>query len=316
MLSLFRRDGNAFELQAVGEGWSPPEDAIWLDLKEPTREEELAVEKALGLDLPTRDEMADIEPSSRLYQDCGATFMTATLLARSETGPTAAPVTFVLVRGLLVTIRYMDLRAFAIFGERAPDSHVISGTAAMLGLLDTVVERLAEILEQTGASVEEASRSVFQRPRGGKFEPLLTELAKAQSVTSMTRTSLLSLSRLTSFAALAPEIGEDADCKAHLRTLQRDAQSLTEHAAFLSSHISFLLDAALGLINIEQNGIIKWFSVYAVIFLPPTLLASIWGMNFRHMPELDWRFGYPVALLCMVIAAVVPLIWFKRRGWL
>jgi magnesium transporter len=318
MLNILRRGAAGFESLSPGDGWRLPEDAVWLDLKSPTKEEEHAVEAALGVDLPTREEMAALEPSSRLYQDAGATFMTATLLAHSEDSdlPYPAPVTFVLVRGLLVTIRYDDLRAFSIFAGRAPSSDLSSGTAALLGLLDAIVERLAGRLEATGTAVEQSSASIFHRPQAGDFRPVLTELARAQSVTSLVRGSLASLGRELSFAALAQEIAADAECLAHLRSLQSDAQTLTEHAGFQSSHIAFLLDAALGLINIEQNGIIKFFSVVAVVFLPPTLVASIYGMNFKLMPELDWRLGYPMALAMMVASAVLPLLWFKRRGWL
>jgi magnesium transporter len=316
MLNLLRREARGFETQAAAPGWAPPADAIWIDLLRPTRDEELAVESALGVDLPTPEEMGQIEPSSRLYQENGTTFMTATLLARSQEAPAAAPVTFVLVKGLLVTIRYDDLRAFQVFADRAPQAEATSGAAVLLALLDAIVERLAQVLEDTGERVETASRTIFGRPQGGAFEPLLTALARAQSVTSMARNSLVSLGRALSYAGLAHEIARDPDCMAHLTSLQHDVQSLTEHAGFQSSHISFLLDAALGLINIEQNGIIKFFSVYAVVFLPPTLLASIWGMNFHHMPELDWRFAYPAALLLMAVSAVVPLWWFRRKRWL
>lgn len=316
MLNVLRRGAQACDAQSPAEGWRPPEDAVWLDLQTPTKAEELAVEAALGLDLPTREEMADLEPSSRLYQEDGATFMTATLLARSGTGPAPVPVTFVLAKGVLVTIRYDELRAFSVFAERAPQLGAASGTAALLGLLDAVIERLAELLEQTTDQVSTASGGIFNRPASGDFQPLLTELARAQSITALVRLSLLSLARLLSFAALAPEIASDPECEAHLKSLQSDAQSLTEHSGFQSTHISFLLDAALGLINIEQNGIIKFFSVIAVIFLPPTLVASIYGMNFHHMPELDWPLGYPMAIVMMVASAVLPLWWFKKRGWL
>jgi magnesium transporter len=317
MLNLLRRDVRCFQTEVPGEGWRPGPDVVWVDLLNPTREEELAVEAALGLQLPTPEEMAHLEPSSRLYQEDGATFMTATLLTHTtEAAPATAPVTFVLAKGLLVTLRYDQLRAFSIFADRARDGEVSSGTSALLGLLEAIVERLAQILDGTGARVEAASVAIFQRPSAGNFRPLLTDLSRAQSVTSMTRNTLVSLVRLLNFAALAQEIAGDPDCQAHLTSLQRDAQSLTEHASFQSSHISFLLDAALGLINIEQNGIIKFFSVVAVVFLPPTLVASIYGMNFHNMPELDWRLGYPMALGLMVASAVLPLWWFKRRGWL
>ncbi len=318
MLRLLRHGAAGLETLSPADGWRPPEDALWLDLMAPTREEELAVEAALGLELPTREEMAEIEPSSRLYQVSGATFMTATLLARrddDDQGRSNAPVTFVLAKGMLITIRYDALRAFDLFAERAQGLGVASGTAVLFNLLDAVVERLADLLEHTGENVEKVSSAIFRRPKGGQFEALLTELARAQSLTSMTRNSLVSLARLFSFAALAQEIAGDAECLAHLRTLQRDGQSLTEHAGFQSSHIAFLLDAALGLINIEQNGIIKFFSVAAVILMPPTLVASVYGMNFHNMPELAWPFGYPMALSMMAISAIVPILWFKRRGW-
>ena len=316
MLRLLRRGAAELEAVAAADGWRPPEDALWLDLLTPTRAEELTVEKALGVELPTREEMAEIEPSSRLYQADGATFMTATLLARQpDDRRIDAPVTFVLVKGLLVTIRYNELKAFDLFAERAHGLGVETGTVAMFNLLDAAVERLADVLEHTGAEVEKVSASIFARPKGAQFEALLTDLARAQSLTSKTRNSLVSLARLFSFAALAHEIADDADCRTHLRSLQRDGQSLTEHAGFQSSHIAFLLDAALGLINIEQNGIIKFFSVAAVILMPPTLVASVYGMTFHHMPELAWRFGYPMALSLMALSAIGPILWFKRRGW-
>ncbi len=315
MLNLLRRGAPGFDLQPPSVGWRPPEDAIWLDLLNPTREEELAVEASLGLELPTAEEMAALEPSSRLYQEAGATFMTATLLSHSDVGPKTAPVTFVVAKGLLVTIRYAELRAFSIFAERAPAAGLGSGASALMGLLDAVIQRLAEVLESQGERVEAASAAIFNRPTNKQFEGLLTELARAQSLTSMTRTCLVSLARLLSYATLAAEIASDPDCSVHLKSLQSDGQSLTEHASFESSHIAFLLDAALGLINIEQNGIIKIFSVMAVIFMPPTLVASIYGMNFHHMPELSWPFGYPMAIGMMVLSAIVPVLWFRKRGW-
>jgi magnesium transporter len=315
MLYLLRRGAQAIEEASPAEGWTPPPDTVWIDLLRPTRAAELVVERALGLEVPTREEMAEIEPSSRLYQADGATFMTASLLARREDRRADAPVTFILVRGMLITIRYDDLRAFTLFAERAPALGIASGSAALLGLLDAVVERLADLLEHAGEEVEQVSDAIFRRPKGAEFEALLTDLARAQSLTGKARASLVSLARVFSFAALAQEIAADRECTAHLRTLQRDGQSLAEHAASQAGHIQFLLDAALGLINIEQNGIIKFFSVAAVVLMPPTLVASIYGMNFHHMPELAWPFGYPMALSLMFLSAALPFLWFKRRGW-
>src|SRR5512140_12127 len=167
MLKLLRRGAPGLEVLTAAASWRPPQDALWLDLLSPSREEELAVESALGVELPTREEMAEIELSSRLYQAHGATFMTATLLARRDgEGRTDAPVTFVLANGLLITIRYAELRAFDLFAERAQSLGVASSSSCLFNLLDAVVERLADLLERTGESVEAVSSAIFARPKG------------------------------------------------------------------------------------------------------------------------------------------------------
>jgi len=317
MLNLLRRSARGFATEPAGVDWRPGDDIIWIDLISPTPEEERAVEGAYGIDLPTREEAAHLEPSSRLYQENGATFLTATLLARAdEPHPVATQVTFVLIDGVLITVRYEPLKAFSIFAQRCAHVQVSDGGEAALELLDAIVERSAEVLEQQSSLVHETSVAIFNRPPSTAFGPLLTDLSRAQSITSMARKSLVSLSRLASFAALAPEFQKDSERRTHLTTIQHDIQALTEHSSFTSGHISFLLDAALGLINIEQNSIIKFFSVVAVVFLPPTLVASIYGMNFDVMPELHWIVGYPWALLLMVVSGVAPFVWFKKKGWL
>ena len=316
MLNLLRRGARGFVSQPVSSDWKLAEDAIWIDLIDPSEDEELAVEQAFGLDLPTREEIKHLEPSSRLYQEQGATFLTATLLAKAQDPhPITTPVTLVLARDVLITIRYVDLKAFTIFAQRCAHSPVNNGGEAALELLDAIVERAAEVLEEESNLVHETSVEIFNRPPSNAFGRLMSDLARAQSLTSMQRKSLVSLSRLSSFAALAPEFQKDDSRRSHLTSIQHDIQALTEHSSFTSGHISFLLDAALGLINVEQNGIIKFFSVVAVVFLPPTLVASIYGMNFDLMPELHWRLGYPWALALMVISGVAPYVWFKRKGW-
>jgi magnesium transporter len=320
MLKLIRRGATAFEtIVAPGADWRLAENAVWIELIDPTRQEELAVEAALGLQLPTREEMNEIEVSSRLYQEDGAVFLTATVLTKSDSDmPAAAPITFVLTGQRLVTIRYVEPRAFAAFSaqaERQPNL-CTSGAQVLLGLLDAIVDRTADILEHAAAEVETASRAIFRQPRSGGFEPILTQLGRSQVVTAKARDSLVSLARLISYVTLADQMEADPDFRSHLKSLQRDAQALTDHAGYLSGNITFLLDAALGLINIEQNAIIKIFSVASVVFLPPTLVASVYGMNFEHMPELKWLHGYPIALALMVLSMLVPLWWFRKKGWL
>jgi magnesium transporter len=319
MLKLYRRGDKGSELLLPADlvGWTLPADLVWIDLEQPSRDEELAVEAALGVALPTAEEMAQIELSSRLYQEDAATVLTATLLARSESDrPETTAATFVLAKGVLVTLRDRPLKAFQVYGQRfGQEGSAESGAGALMGLLDAVVERLAEVLERGDAQVQASSDAIFDRPRGAAFEPLLTGLARTQSATSLARSSLVSLSRATSFAGLAREIAAEAACQAHLTSIQHDIQALTEHSSHLSSHVAFLLDAALGLINIEQNGVMKIFAVATLVLMPPTLVGAVYGMNFEHMPELHWRFGYPMALAVMLISGVAPLVWFRRKGW-
>jgi magnesium transporter len=323
MLKILRAGASGFEpapeFAAAGDAWTLPADAVWIDLYRPTRDEELRVEKALGLALPTREDMLEIEPSSRVYQDNGATVMTALVLYNTTTeAPAAEPITFVLTQERLVTIRYIEPKSFGLFAAQAArQPSLCPGAAdAFLGLIEAVVDRTADLIERTAAEVEELSTTVFAQRRPDQYRDVLTRLGRAQNINAKVRDSLVSLARLASFATLAHSIEGSREHRDRLGTISRDVQSLLDHDSFLAGNISFLLETSLGLINIEQNAIIKIFSVAAVAFLPPTLIASVYGMNFEFMPELDQRWGYPMAVVLMVVSAVAPLIWFRRKGWL
>jgi magnesium transporter len=235
-----------------------------------------------------------------------------------------APVTFVLANARLVTVRYHDPRAFQSFPAQAQraDLGCSDGEGVLIALLEAVVDRLADILERIAADVDGLSRTVFQnegaRPQKARdFQEVLRGLGRKGDLNSKVRDSLMTLDRLTGFLANVQVLRRaEKQGRAKLKTLGRDIASLNDHSGFLAQKITFLLDATLGLIGIEQNAIIKIFSVAAVVFLPPTLVASIYGMNFDHMPELDWLLGYPAALALMVVSAVLPYLFFKRRGWL
>ena len=302
------------------------EEAVWVDLLNPTQEEEKKVERALKFNVPTREEQQEIEASSRLYQENGAYFMTATLLYTTEQGdPRTTPATFILAGQRLVTVRYAEPRAFPIFVARCnrTETDLKSGPAVLIGLLETIIDRLADFIERLQAEVEGLSHSIFE-PKGGgvasrqrRFDVLLRAIGREGEITSKARESAHSLGRLLTFLIhAANERKEGKPLQARIRTAARDVTSLTDYATFLSGKIIFLLDATLGSINIQQNDIIKIFSVAAVVFLPPTLIASIYGMNFHFMPELSWWFGYPLAIALMILAAVLPYLYFKRRGWL
>ncbi|MER9709083.1 magnesium/cobalt transporter CorA [Mesorhizobium sp. M0213] len=299
---------------------------VWVDLLSPTKEEETTIETWLGIAVPTREEMEEIEISSRLYVEDGAYFMTAILPAQTEVNdPLMSPVTFVLAGSRLITVRYHEPKAFKTFPLRAEKvaTGCTSGDTILIGLLEAIVDRLADILERAGRDVEAISRDIFEArstkvsKRNRDFQELLKGIGRKEDLASSVRDSLISLQRLAGFLAHASTQSRmSKDTRARIKTLSRDVLSLADHATFLSQKISFLLDATLGMISIEQNAIIKIFSVAAVIFLPPTLVASIYGMNFDIIPELKWHFGYPFAIGMMVLSAILPFWYFRRRGWL
>lgn len=295
--------------------------AVWIDLLEPTPEEERAVERMLALEVPTREEMQEIEASSRLYRESGAIFVTAPVVTNADSqDPRSTAVTFIAQASRTVTVRYGNPQSFVTFAARAMRQRGVaaSGGAVLLGLLETIVDRLADVLERIGGDLDGVSRQIFRT--GGQEAPDLQEVLRTigrhGDLTSRVRDSLLGIARVAVFVAHERDVLTGADARQRLDTLSSDIRSLNEHAGFLSSKINFLLDATLGMMTIQQNNTIKIFSVMAVIFLPPTLIATIYGMNFARMPELAWQWGYPLALVLMVVSAILPYLYFKRRGWL
>jgi magnesium transporter len=324
MLSVYTPHGTSLERTAVENGDAPPDNAIWIDLVSPTVQEDKLTEQFLGIAVPTREEMQEIEVSSRLYVENGARYMTATLMCQSDTAtPKTTAVTFILSSHKLCTVRYDDPRPFAIVENKLARScsPKVSGESVLMDLLDAVIDRSADILERVGAEVDQISHSIFE-PDDDDATPSYNEVLKALGrkgdLTSKVRESQVSVGRLLSFLAHEAEVLKwTKDPRTQIRSMQRDVVSLTDHASYLSAKITFLLDAMLGVVNIQQNNIIKIFSIAAVIFMPPTLVASIYGMNFHTgMVELEWRFGYPFALGMMVLAAVLPLLFFKWKKWL
>jgi len=292
---------------------------------DPSPEERQAVNNTLGVDLPTRADMEEIEVSSRLYAENGGIYMTALVLANSGTeSPVAGVVTFALIRNTLVTIRYTEPQPFRTFEARCRRGTVPATKAenVLLDLLDVIVDRLADIQERASVEIEGISREIFDPDNSDhpitsrEFQDVLRALGRKHDLSGKIRESLLTLSRVLAFLAQAMDTKPNKDVLPHVKTLTRDVNSLQDHLNYLASKLSYLLDATLGLINIDQNNIIKIMSVAAMVFLPPTLIASVYGMNFQHMPELSWIEGYPLSLVLMVISAVVPYIWFKRKGWL
>ncbi len=323
MISIFTRSAGAVSTSDLLAGGALPDDSVWIDLLNPTGEEERALERALGVEMPTHEEMREIEVSSRLYQEGAGTYMTATVLAKSDTAqPEATVVTFILVGEILVSLRYGEPAPFRTFAARCLRQSMLraSGEAVLMGLLDAVTDRIADLLERVGIDIDAISRDVFDHEpaaRSGEFfRDMLHRIGRNGDLASKCRESLVSINRLVTFIGSLTDIPARKDIDSKLPTLIADVHSLSDHATFLSGKVNFMLDATLGMVNIEQTNIIKIFSVASVAFLPPTLIASIYGMNFHFMPELDWPWGYPFAVFLMLCSAIAPYLYFKHRKWL
>ncbi len=304
-----------------------PDHATWIDLAEPTHEEEQLVERCINVNVPTQSEMTEIEPSSRLYEKNGAIYMTLSALRGvDEHLPTTTPISFVLAGNRLVTVRYATPKPVRTFESHARrDLELVrDGPTALVRLLDAIIDRLADEIENVGKHMEQLSQEIFlerqdeRRIPAKKLTALLTSIGRAQTLLTRIRYSAVSASRLLSFFSASNLIHEESntELRHHVASMTTDITSLSEHASFLSDTLTFLLDASLGLISIEQNAAMKLFSWAAVVFLPPTLLAGIFGMNFHFMPELSWRYGYPMALAAMLVSAIGPYLYFKKRGWI
>ncbi len=322
MLDLYVAQGRRLGRQAAAT--EIPAGVVWIDMIRPTGDEERLVESAIGINVPTHDEMQEIEASSRLYQEDGGLFMTATVLSKTDSDePVARPVTFILAGSRLVTIRYTEPRSFEIYAARCQKPGADEDAAGILtGLLDAVIDRAADTLERLSAEMDALSTKVFM-PRAARretelaYQDVLREIGRKGELNAKIQESLLSIGRLTTYLAQAMmDRKPPKDVRGRIKALSRDVASLTDHAHFLADRVTFLLDATLGMISNEQNTIIKIVSIATLVFLPPTVIASIYGMNFQAMPELAWPWGYPFALSLMVVSAVLPYTVFRRIGWL
>lgn len=325
MITVYAARESGLERVEIAPGAPLPDDAIWIDLLKPTPEEDRMVEAVVGASVPTREEMVEIEPSSRLYVEGAGRYMTASLLcAVDETAPRLTAVTFILTRKALVTVRYDEPKPFELFAARSCKPGAFLGRSpdgVLLGLFDAVVDRIADVLEHVGEEIDHLSQTIFSRlgrhAYRKPYQDLLARIGQKGDLNSKARESLVTLQRVLLYLSAEIEGAKPSkEMARQIKPMQRDVSSLTAHANFLNDKITFLLDAMLGMVGLAQNDIVKLFSVMAVVFLPPTLVASIYGMNFENMPELKWAHGYPMALCVMVASAVVPYLFFKWRRWL
>lgn len=314
------KDGALVPLQPAPDSLA---SAAWVDLLCPTPEEEALVEQVLGIEVPTREEMREIEPSSRLYVEKDARFLTAAVVAHSASGtPKVAAVTSILAEDRLITVRYHEPAPFALFCARAAKIDQIHGRGegVFFGLLDTIIDRLADILESVGDEIDTISQVIFAPDNPGyakSYKEHLRQLGQRADLVSKVRESLVSHARLLLYLGTEVEgrpLSKEAS--SNLPTMRRDIEALSMHVDYLTNKTQLLLDAVVGMVSIEQNNIIKIFAVLSVVLMPPTLVASIYGMNFRAMPELQWPWGYPAALVLMAVAGALPYLYFKWKKWL
>lgn len=310
---------------------SLPASALWIDLLEPTGDEEKRIELAYHIDVPTREEMREIESSNRLYEENGALYMTATVVTKLDSDlPESTQVTFILTDSRLVTNRYVDplpFRRYVAYAERHA-SNCNSGAAILAGLLEAIINRIADVIERVGSELDGISARVFAPPRRKRdsrgrgvrsvlnYREILEHLGQNGETISKARESLVSLGRLLAFAQQQTSSQLNKDVLARLRTLSRDTLAMSDHASYLGNKINFLLDATLGMVNIDQNNILKIFSVVTVFLLPPSVIGAMYGMNFSRIPLAESPAGFWVAVGLMVASSIAPYLVFKRRGWL
>lgn len=332
IITIYFQSGKFVTKKEISPGEELPKDLLWIDLIEPTQAEEVFIEKKLQIEAPNREEQDKIEVISPYYKEGDSYFMTITALFKVDADyPESSPVSFILTPNCLVTVRHAKPRFFTNFAARILRQKEDYSTPGMIleGLVETLVNRIGDVLEKTGNELDNLLLAVFDRNAqtlrhktktnsSGYYDGIIKKIGRYGNFISKNRESLVSVSRLLIFFNQIEKgkLLAHREQKAKYLNISREVGSLTEYANFLSQRINFLLDATLGMLNVEQNMIIKVFTVAAAVFMPPTLIASIYGMNFKNMPEISWIFGYPMALVMIVVSALIPYYYFKRKGWL
>lgn len=325
MIQIFRKIDEQVVAQPHDHTQPIPDDTIWIDMFTPTHEEELAVEQQLSIQIPSREEVWKNQALNRMYQDEAIAYMTASIITKAEhTYPQTSAVTFILAPNYLLTLRYIMPTSFQLFAQRVQRTpkKFCTGPQVLEGLMEEIITRVAHNSEIVVDGLDALSHQIFDeslqksaaKSTSQAMLGALKKLGTMADLNSKINESLHSLARLLTFFKQVND--DDVITERHIRILMTDVHSLTQQTAFLSDKVTFQLDATLGVINVEQNSIIRFFTVVSVFFLPPMLIASLYGMNFDIMPELRWMYGYPYAIVMMVLCALVPFVFFRRKGWL
>ncbi|WP_159011015.1 magnesium transporter CorA family protein [Bradyrhizobium sp. S69] len=323
MLKMYRSQGGDWTTA----GTELPPEIIWIDLLNPTPDEVRFVEAGVKIRVPTEAALSEIEASSRLRLDHHVLYLSSPVVTLDASGEAhLTPVGFVITATVLVTVRFFTSPAFDSVAARIDgDDSLKNGMCVFTSLLEAVVDRGADVLEHLGATADELARSVF---KGGlkqskgpvrstrKLREALANVGVLADRLAKARDVLLGAGRVASYA---DDVGREwitASSRIRLEAVSKDVVSLSDYESRLSDKIQLLLDAVLGFINIEQNDLFKILTIVSVVGIPPTLLAGIWGMNFKNMPELNWEWGYALAWIAIIASGLLPLLWFKLRGWI
>ena len=318
MLRMFKVQGTALredknEYEYIRQAMT---NALWIDAHEATDEERDELNTFLRAELPESDDVEEIEFSARYFQDGSGIHVHSLFLAPGESGRhSTATVAFILQDRRLITVREDDQADFRLLRmrSRAGQVHVSSPQDLLVTIFEQKVENLADALEDIHRKLEEVSRMVLEDTEA-ELEDAIDRLAKLEDSNGKIRLCLMDTQRSISF--VQRHLRESFEWQETAREIKRDVDTLMSHTAFLFDKINFLMDSTQGFINIEQNQIIKIFSIAAMVFLPPTVVASAYGMNFEYIPHTDWKYGFVVAVLLMLLSAILPYWYFKRKDWL
>ncbi|AIN15294.1 magnesium/nickel/cobalt transporter CorA [Yersinia pseudotuberculosis] len=316
MLSAFKLHNNRLSRLELDES-DDLASSLWVDLVEPEEGERERVQMELGQSLATRPELDDIEASARFFEDeDGLHIHSFFYYEDADDHAGNSTVAFTIRDGRLYTLRERELPAFRLYRMRARNQTLVDGNAyeLLLDLFETKIEQLADEIENIYSDLEALSRVIMEGQQGDEYDAALSTLAEQEDIGWKVRLCLMDTQRALNFLVRKARLPSSQLEQA--REVLRDIESLLPHNESLFQKVNFLMQAAMGFINIEQNRIIKIFSVVSVVFLPPTLVASSYGMNFEFMPELRWSFGYPGAIALMIIAGLAPYLYFKRKNWL
>ncbi|MBV2235718.1 MAG: magnesium/cobalt transporter CorA [Sterolibacterium sp.] len=321
-----RKTLNAFELHGGRLRQIPvvsPQDLersnpVWIDLVAPTEDERALIEKVFDLALPDPEEHTDLEVSARFYvEEDGAIYMHSDFLLDKKNESRNVPVTFILHRNILFSVRTEELPVFRLQRLRARTQMGIVSDCldVLIGLYSADVEYSADALEDIYTALEAVSTQVLGRDMtDAAAAKVLAVVASEEDLNGRIRRNVLDTRRAVSFLMRGRFLSTNQINDT--QQLLRDIESLDGHTSFLFEKINFLMNATIGFININQNKVIRIFSVASVAMLPPTLIASVYGMNFKYMPEFDWQLGYPFAISLMVLSVILPFWLFRRKGWL